>query len=280
MWIAIIVITTAALGWFLWFSDNCIQTSRLEYKSDKISEHFQNFKIVQVSDLHNKRFGSRQKKLISKIVAEKPDVIFVTGDMIDRRRQDVEIAMEFVEEAVKIAKVFYVCGNHEAKFEIYEQIKPLLKKAGVVVLDKSTYKLERYGETIQITGFPDPWQDDDLYERAEDYNDFQMIKYFENLEKSNLNILLCHRAELAKTYAKTGVDMAFSGHAHGGQFQIPFIKRGIYAPHQGYLPKYASGTHKIDKTTVYISRGLGNSRFPIRLFNRSEIVSVTLKTKK
>lgn len=276
MWIAIILIFVAVLGWFLWYSDNCIVTSKHQYKSDKISENFENFKIVQVSDLHNKRFGKGQQKLISKIKAENPDVIFVTGDMIDRRRTNATIAMEFVEKAVEFSTVFYVCGNHEAKFGIYEKIKPLLKKAGVVVLDKATFVIEKAGEKIQVTGFPDPWENDDFYERAEDFDDREMMKYCKNLEKSNLNILLMHRAELAKTYAKTGVDLAFCGHAHGGQFQIPIIKRGILSPHQGFLPKYASGTHKIEKTTVYISRGLGNSRFPIRLFNRPEIVSVTL----
>ncbi len=278
MWIAIVVIFISALVWFLWYSDNCIQVTKHQYKSDKISEKFEDFKIVQISDLHNKRFGKGQEKLISKIADINPDVIFVTGDMIDRRRKNVEIAMEFVEKAVKISKVFYVCGNHEAKFGIYEEIKPLLEKAGVVVLDKNTFTMEKSDEKIQITGFPDPWENDDFYERAKDFKDSELLVYCENLEKSHLNILLMHRAELAEIYAKTNVDMAFCGHAHGGQFQIPILKRGILSPHQGFFPKYANGTHIIDKTTVYISRGLGNSRFPIRLFNRPEIVVVTLKS--
>ncbi len=278
MWIAIIAIIICLSAWFLWFSDNSIVVTKHEYKSDKISENFDNFKILQVSDLHNKRFGNGSENIIGKIQAEKPNVIFITGDLVDRRRENIQKAMEFVEKAVNISDVYYVCGNHESKFGIYEKLKPLLEKAGVTVLHKTTKVVINGCDKIQITGFPDPWCDDDFYERANEYNAVPMLEYFKIVDKNALNILLSHRAELADAYAQAGVDLAFAGHAHGGQIQIPFIKRGILSPHQGFLPKYASGTYKIDKTTVYISRGLGNSRFPFRIFNRPELVVVTLKS--
>ena len=74
------------------------------------------------------------------------------------------------------------------------------------------------------------------------------------------------------------MDLIFTGHAHGGQFRIPLIGGGLVAPDQGLFPEFTSGLHIRGSSIMFISRGLGNSIVPIRIFNRPEIIAVTLKS--
>lgn len=89
-------------------------------------------------------------------------------------------------------------------------------------------------------------------------------------------MLIAHKPEYLEDYQNIGFDLGFAGHAHGGQIRIPFINQGIIAPGQGLFPKYTEGINTIDGFSLIISRGLGNSGFPLRLFNRPEVIVVTL----
>ena len=91
-------------------------------------------------------------------------------------------------------------------------------------------------------------------------------------------ILLAHEPQFFSTYAKSGVDLALSGHTHGGQFRIPLIG-AVYCPDQGFFAKYQSGVYTEGDTTMYLSRGLGSSTIPFRAFCRGELVFITLKAK-
>ena len=184
--------------------------------------------------------------------------------------------MCFINKAVDIAPIYYVSGNHEAWSGKYDQIKQSLKDAGVLILDDTSLELLKGENSIQLLGLSDP---DFL---TSNYLDGTNTKKLELQLKQwsndiNYKILLSHRPELFSLYIENNIDLIFSGHAHGGQIRLPFLG-GLIAPDQGFFPKYTSGPYKNGNTTMFVSRGLGNSIFPFRVFNRPEIVVVTLKS--
>jgi predicted MPP superfamily phosphohydrolase len=196
---------------------------------------------------------------------------------VDRRKYDLDKAMAFVEGALDIAPVFYISGNHEAWSGKYSTIKKELEDAGVHVLDNDVIRLSIGGSSIHMFGVRDPdfhtsnyLEGTDITEMTDQFKKWSSYKSFK--------ILLSHRPELFDLYCENKMDLIFTGHAHGGQVRIPFIG-GLVAPDQGLFPKYTSGYYTKDESTMFVSRGLGNSIIPIRIFNRPEIVVVTLKTK-
>lgn len=272
-----VIIFIILISVFLVWQNNYLTTTTIEYTNPKIPSAFDEFTIVQVSDLHNKKFGKDQRKILNKLEIAKPDIIVITGDLIDRRRFDLETAMIFVEGAIKIAPVYYVAGNHEAWSFKYDQISTQLISAGVNVLDNEKETLKIKDQTIEVLGLMDPGFE--TPEGIKNVNVTDFNKQLKNLAKpSEFQILLSHRPELFELYANEKIDLIFSGHAHGGQFRLPFIG-GIFAPHQGFFPKYTSETSSLDDSTMVVSRGLGNSLIPIRIFNQPEIVKVILKHK-
>ena len=262
-----------AAFFFAW-QNNCIVVTEFTYASDKLPKAFDGFVLVQVSDLHNKTFGVEQRALLEKIESVSPDLIVVTGDLIDRRRFDMEPAMELIDGALKLAPVLYVSGNHEAWSGHYGELCAALESAGVTVLDDETFTLTRGGASIAVSGARDPDFLTSSYAQGTDTTD---ISRFLETRKSEtgFQILLSHRPELFELYVASNMDMVFSGHAHGGQVRIPFAG-ALYAPDQGFFPKYADGRYENGQTTMFVSRGLGNSLFPLRVFNRPELIAVTL----
>mgnify|MGYP000878761182 CR=1 FL=1 len=261
---------------FCIWQNNSITITESDYINSKIPEEFNNFKIAHISDLHNKEFGKDQKYILSKLKSAAPDVIVITGDLIDRRRFNLDKAMTFVEGAMDIAPVFYVSGNHEAWSGEYETIVKRLEDAGVYIVDDDLIKLSIEESSILILGVKDP---DFLTSSYIEGTNITAMK--EQLEKwssyKEFKILLSHRPELFDLYCAYNMHLIFTGHAHGGQFRIPFIG-GLVAPDQGLFPKYTSGSYSKGISTMFVSRGLGNSIIPIRIFNRPEIVVVNLKT--
>lgn len=272
-----ILLAIMLLVFFLW-QNNHIVTTRFDYVSSRILKDFDGFTLVQISDLHNKSFGRDQKRLLRKIENSKPDIILITGDLIDRRRYKLETAMVFIRGAIKIAPVYYVPGNHEAWSGKYESIKSSLVHAGVIVLDDDKIEIVRGGETIDIIGLKDPGF---LNSNNVDGKDmFRLEKTLMDLSDENrFQILLSHRPELFFIYARNKIDLSFTGHAHGGQFRLPFLG-GLIAPAQGLFPDYTSGMHSKGNSTMLVSRGLGNSIIPVRIFNRPEIIELVLKSSK
>lgn len=258
---------------FLYIQNNYIEITNITYKNDKIPFEFNNFRILHVSDLHNKEFGKNQKNLITFINNISPDVIVVTGDIIDKRRtdtKDMEISLSFIEQAIKIAPVYFSPGNHEATSKIYDVFKKKLTNLGVTVLEKDFVQINKESSAIALMGLQDPFF----------YNNKELFKTeLENLKNESSNsfkILLSHRPEFIEDYAKANIDLVFSGHAHGGQVRLPFIG-GLISPGQGFLPKYTSGIYYEENTALVVSRGLGNSLFPFRIFNRPQLIVLTLK---
>ena len=200
--------------WTLW-GNTALEVNEYEVVSDRIPQGFEGFRIAQVSDLHNAEFGEGNEKLIQLLSQADPDIIVLTGDLIDSRHTDIEIALDFARQAVKIAPVYYVSGNHEARVREYEDLKMGLAEAGVVILENQNVQITREGESITLMGIDDPsFQEDYLFGDSESVAR-QAIDDLQN-ESEGYTILLSHRPELFDLYVDTGMDLVFSGHAHGG----------------------------------------------------------------
>ncbi|MDE6373969.1 MAG: metallophosphoesterase family protein [Clostridia bacterium] len=243
---------------FVIFSNNCITVTRYSVDSPKAPEG--GVKIVHLSDLHGKSFGKGNGRLLSRVRAQSPDLIAVTGDIIHKyRERDIAVALKTVKGLVEIAPVYYVSGNHEMRSTRYRSLREELIAAGAVVLDNE--RAEVCGVTLigvncaHIKGG----------------------KFFALSQGEGYKILLAHLPQYIDRYALAGYDLTLCGHAHGGQWRIPFTKIGVYSPGQGLFPKYISGVHSCGNMRQVISRGLGNSQCPLRLFNRPEIVVVSIK---
>lgn len=271
--LCIILAIFAFLILFLYLQNNWITKTRLKVSFQGLPKNFEAFRIVHISDLHNKSFGKKQKYLIKKVKDQQPNIIIITGDLIDSRRYNEIKAMQFINEAVKIAPVYYVTGNHELRSGKFDSLEKQLVNAGVRVLRNSWEEIEIEGQSIIIAGVDDPYTGI-RYREAVVVDDYlQEIK--KDLDENSFKILLAHRPEKIEAYAAYGFDLVFSGHAHGGQFRLPFIG-GLVVPNQGFFPKYTSGVHKLENTTMIISRGLGNSIIAQRIFNRPEIIIAEL----
>lgn len=265
-----------AIAVFVFWQNNDIVISEFEYKNSKVPLEFENFSIVHVSDLHNKRFGKNQQNIIKEIKYLDADIIVITGDLVDRRKYNLEKAIEFIKEAVKYAPVYYVSGNHEAWSGKYDEVKQELLEEGVIVLENESQTIIKNGNSIQICGVKDPAFLTSGYIDGTNTSELESnLKSWSN--DSVFKILLSHRPELFDIYKAYNMDMVFSGHAHGGQLRIPFLG-GLIAPNQGFFPKYSSGLYEDENTTMFVSRGLGNSIIPIRLGNRPQLIKVILKS--
>ncbi len=236
--------------------------------SHTLPASFNNFRILHVSDLHNRMFGDGQSHLQQHTMDIAPDIIVITGDLIDRRRMDIDVAMAYVAAAVRIAPVFYVAGNHEMRCGRYYELSQRLTDCGVRVLNNCGAEIMRGESQVVLLGVADPaFISDAVFQ--------QTIEKLADNMAADYKILLSHRPKM-DIYRSCDIDLVFSGHAHGGQFRFPLIG-GLYAPDQGVFPQYTSGMYTENGTTMIVSRGLGNSLFPIRLFNRPQLIMVTLK---
>ncbi len=261
------------LGW----ENKALVTTEIAVNDSRIPSSFSDFRIVQVSDLHNTVFGWKNKNLINAIKDAKPDIIVLTGDMVDTNRRDIDVVLSFAEEITKISPVYFVTGNHDVKVVGREYLLEGLENKGVVVLRNEKVTLERNGEKVALMGIDDPKFLDDFLKSDDRTNTKTAIESIET-EDDTYEILLAHRAEMIDVYASTGVDLVFSGHAHGGQIRLG-KKGGLLAPGQGWYPQYDAGLYEKDNTKMIVSRGLGNSTFPFRINNRPEIVVAVLNSK-
>lgn len=253
---------------FFYNQNNDIAFSQMKIVSADLPEEFNGYKILQISDLHSKTFGKNQQTLVKKIILENPDVIFVTGDLIDSKNYNTDVCLQLCSQMSEIATVYFVTGNHEAWSNKFDAFEVQLKDAGVKVLRNESEFITLGNSKILVIGVDDP--------------DFQgydnmMIRIDELIKPhpETYSIVLSHRPELFTSYAERKIDLIFSGHAHGGQIRLPFIG-GLVSPNQGWFPRFTSGIYSSGKTSMIVSRGLGNSIIPQRLFNKPELVVVTL----
>ncbi|HAT4252186.1 TPA: phosphoesterase [Clostridium perfringens] len=262
---------------FFYYENNGIRTTNYEVDCGIGKD----INVVHLSDLHGKEFGKNNEKLKRLILKEKPDLVVATGDMIDSSLKNMEGVIDFLSDLSKSVKVVYISGNNEQRCKKAEYIFESLKSKGVIVLRNEIITLSLNEVKVNILGmFEKP--KGDLHSSLKKINgsyayedSHKLFKSLESLE--GLKIVLSHYPEIFEAeYSKYDFHIMFSGHAHGGQFRIPIVKRGLVAPGQGFFPKYTEGMHG-NKNKLIISRGLGNSTKITRLFNRPEIVKVKIK---
>ena len=264
--ISLIVVVSLLAIWVL-LTNILVGFTEYTIKYDSLPHAFDGFKIAQISDLHNNDYWGVKDSVVDGIRRFEPDIIAITGDLVDSADTKVDVSLEIVKELSGIAPCYYVTGNHEAWLED-EDINKLmtgLSEYGVNILRDEFMVISKGGEEMLIAGVDDP---DFSY-------GVNMIPKIAG-DDERFTVLLSHRPEYYEVYKTSGVQLVLSGHAHGGQFRLPFIG-GIYAPHQGFFPEYDSGVYQYGDFALVVSRGVGNSVFPIRFNNMPEVVLIELE---
>lgn len=229
-------------------------------------------RIAVITDLHNTLYGEHQSELINATKEQNPDFICFVGDLINSINH-INGAIDLISALTIEYKCYYVSGNHEFWSKNCNNFKEKLRFYGVTVLEGTTASIHIRDNDLKICGIDDPEISEELGHRDQDWN--------EQLDKCNKNtgkiysILLSHRPERVQDYDKCSFDLILSGHAHGGQFRIPLFLNGLYAPNQGFFPKYAGGRYTLSNSIMIVSRGLVRNSAP-RVFNRPELVIIDI----
>lgn len=238
--------------------------------SNKITN---SFRIALITDLHSCNYGANQKELLDKLYIQEPNIVLLGGDILD----DIlphDKAKEFLSAISKKYPTFYVSGNHEFWSGEIDTIKKMIRDYDILVLEGDCIPTEIQGQTINICGIDDPEIGMEMFFQ-------QLDTCLDTANKENFSILLTHRPEEISSYLSYDFDLILAGHAHGGQWRIPGILNGLYAPNQGLFPKYAGGLYEFENKSMVVSRGLAkeSTRIP-RLFNQPEIVMVNISPNK
>lgn len=264
----------------LYIDANWIQTTTFEVSSDKIPVSFDGYKILQLSDLHSKEFGNDNKNLLKEINDANPDIIVLTGDFVTANETDFTVFFELVDKISPKYEVYYITGNHEQALSgsSRKEIFGYLKEKGVRFLSNESVSIQKDDETIDLYGL--------CYEsayyserRGNIYTKEMMTKSLGEANLTKFNVLLTHSPTNFEVYKSWGADLTLSGHVHGGMIRVPFIG-AIFSPDEGLMPKYSAGRYQLEDSVLVVSRGLGRGSRGFRLFNRPNLVEITLKSTK
>ena len=274
----ILALVTALISWTIWVNHSPV-TANITVKSQNLPREFDGFKIVQITDFHNVKIGKNNGKVISLVKKAQPDIIVITGDLIDSRITKLNVSVSLVERLVQIAPCYYVTGNHESREDsVYPKLETAMKNLGVTVLHDSVSSIGIGDTRLNIIGL-----DDKSFYMQEEKPTDEEAKMAERLATlcptQGFNLLLSHRPESLDIYSQFNIDLVLSGHAHGGQWRLPFIG-AVFAPGQGFFPDMADGLHEQNGTQLYVGKGLGNSTIPFRFNNRPEVSVITLQSTK
>lgn len=264
-----------------------IEIAKYTINNKKIPKDFNNYVIVQISDLHSKSFGKNNSTLISEIEKINPDVIFITGDLIDGENKNYNVAKDLLKNLSEKYKVYYITGNHEQKAlikrykDLYVKYFEELKEINATHLDNEFIQLRKNDSYINVYGATIPFS---CYKYLFDKN--KSIDLEENFLQDNLpeinrneyNILLSHTPFYFDEYEKWGADLILAGHVHGGIIRIPFVG-GLLSPNRQFFPKYDLGKYNKNNSTMIVTKGLGGSKVLVRINCKPEIVKIILKSK-
>ena len=260
----------------LYIDNTLIKVSKYEIKSDKIPKEFKNFKIVHLSDFHSYGIKKDNNKLLEKINDEHPNIIVMTGDMVNKYDRNFEKFLNLAETLSKKHEIYYIVGNHEVRLrkDDFSFIIQNLKKFGIKILSDEKITIIRKKDCINIYGIDIPLTYYKIINKPANVEEI-INAVLNKCNEKEYNILLAHNPLYFEEYSKQNIDLTLSGHVHGGMIRLPFIG-AILSPERKFFPKYSSGVYEINNKKLLVSRGLGHSRPGMRLFNRREIVSITL----
>jgi len=252
---------------------NGLVVRRYSVTTDKLNSG-QSIRIVLISDLHSSIYRENQKDIVSLIKKQKPDLIALAGDIADDERPIAGTEM-FLANIQGIAPVYYVTGNHEFLSYDIETIKDIIRRYGVTILEHEYERTVINGVPLVICGVEDP--EIEQVDGIEFDWKREMYSAFSNLENERgYKILLAHRPDFIGMYKKFGFDIVLSGHTHGGQVRIPLVLNGLYAPGQGWFPKYAGGIYRHGSLVHVISRGVSYDPKLPRIFNPPEVTVIDI----
>ena len=269
---AALVLLTAG---FVWWGNTDLLTERFTFASPRLPAPFAGFRIVQLSDLHETEFGKDNGRLFAAVKEENPDIIALTGDLVDRfRGKNLDFVDQVARGLTAIAPTYFVTGNHEWAVGDVPELKERLEAQGVQVLSNDYVPLERDGATIFLAGVDDP----NGYADQKSPEEVAAALYAKEGEDA-FWLLLAHRNDRFETqYSRLGADLTLSGHGHGGVIRLPFTD-GLLSTDRTFFPTCTAGFYTAgdQDAPVFVSRGLGNSGPLLRLFNRPEVAVLTLE---
>lgn len=275
MFFLLLIIILIIGSYEIYISKYHLTTSYYEITTNQISS----LRIVQLSDLHNSEFGTNNIDLINEVKDQNPDLIFITGDLVDSSSDNTDIATNLISQLCDICPVYISYGNHEYEFEENYNINltPLYEDAGGIVLEREYVDITIDNQAIRIGGIYGYCQPKSFFESSDKTSD--EYKFLLEFENTNLyTIFMCHMPVCwlkSTSLEEWNIDCIFAGHVHGGQIIIPFIG-GLYAPDFGYFPGYLEGLYDSDdgSSTLVLSRGLGSTESVPRFNNIPEVVTV------
>jgi len=248
-----VVIVSLVLIYGIFIERFQVETTHISFGSNL------GIKFAHITDLHFSRGSSREKKVLEILKEGAPDVIFITGDIVNYRRKFV--ASNYLKEIVDLGKpVYFVLGNWDYKVKDVENLKNALTSLSITVLENESIIFEKGDARINIIGVSDP------YTKKADIK-----KAMSNIDKTLYTILLAHSPDIFYEAVAQSIDLVLTGHLHGGQVRLPFLKFAIYSPSR-YGSRFLYGIFKSNSTTMYVNRGIGESHFPVRIFSKPEVL--------
>jgi predicted MPP superfamily phosphohydrolase len=258
-------------------SNTALQVTRLTIRSKKCPAAFNGFTIVQLSDLHSKEFGHDNIRLLRAVKTQSPDMIVMTGDMVDRLDKDFSVFFTLADSLAGVCPVYYIPGNHEQSKDAKSQnkIKMMLNEIGVRILENDRTSLNKDGQSVNLFGF-------DSYigsyePKPSAFGPDFLKKVLGRPDPAGLSILMAHDPVYFDAYSEWGADLTLCGHMHGGMIRLPFLGP-VFSPEKRLFPKYGEGDFSSLQNTMVVNRGLGNGRIGFRFLNRPEIIVITLKS--
>ncbi len=283
----ILALAGLAILCFLIYGNNAIKISRFRISLEKLPQGHAGLRIVHISDLHGKQFGRQNNRLAQALAGLEPDLIFVSGDMIDSHNDDGSAFINLLDELKGRYPVYCSLGNHEQivrgttgsdRFDIFTK---RLRDAGAILLDNERVEIEKDGVTFGIYGLTaklyhyssrsvsDIWEDAEL-----------KVEFIEDKlgrpRDDEVAFLLAHNPKYFEEYVKWGAGLVCAGHVHGGVVRLPFLG-GILSPDVTFFPPYSAGLYRSGETIMHVSRGMGNSVIPFRIFNRPDLSLIMLE---
>lgn len=279
-WLLRSCILFVAIGLLVWFTlyviceQGNLTVTKYSLSTDKFSGEF---KVTVLADLHNKEFGTDNKELVKLVKEQNSDVIACLGDFVQKQDPRTDIAYSLYTQLNEIAPVYAVLGNHETYTDNSKDYIQSIKDSGVALLDNEMIDIPVGNDSITLGGLTEyPFYEFD----APDYNNNERYFFDKFIASTNYKLLLTHKPELFMWGLKEyDIDLMLCGHTHGGCVNLPFVG-SIYAPNQGFFPKYVKGLYHSDTATMIISGGLGATYSIPRINNPPEILVVTINGEK
>lgn len=265
----IILVLILALALALVRSNTVLQVEEFVIVFDELPKSFDGFRIVQISDLHGKEFGDGNSLLLEAVTLADPDIIVITGDHA-ADEEHYPVALALAGSLAKLAPTYYVAGNHEWTLDDPRDFFMRMAEAGVTVMENDYVLLELGGEHIVLAGIGDP---NGPYDQTDPADFMQSLP-------EGFNVVLYHRNDALEELAGLGADLILSGHAHGGVVRLPFLG-GLIDSTRKLFPDYTGGVYESESADgkMVVSRGLGNNRHTLRLFNNPQVPVIILSQK-